>query len=342
MTRFLKRVIFIKKYDIRINLEKDGKFSYQYDLEGGKADWLLRVIMKILVVSGFLGAGKTTFIEKMTNKLKRDFVILENEYGEVGIDGDLLKKDYDKIWEMTEGCICCSMKSNFANSVMTIANSLDPEVLIVEPTGVGMLSSVLDNIKKVQYDRIKILEPVTIVDPNCIDKYSKEFEEIFVDQIKSSKFVVVSKTSNMTKEEIKRARDSILKINPKAIVNTEEFSSYDDIWWEEILELKWDDEIDYKDTSALRSNIDNIAFKNISFDELYIFESYMSAIMRGRFGNIIRAKGFLPINGAWAKVDIVGERYTLEKIDAMAESKLVLIGKDLNKEELKLLFNSCK
>lgn len=311
-------------------------------MEGGKADWLLRVIMKILVVSGFLGAGKTTFIEKMTNKLKRDFVILENEYGEVGIDGDLLKKDYDKIWEMTEGCICCSMKSNFANSIMTIANSLDPEVLIVEPTGVGMLSSVLDNIKKVQYDRIKILEPVTIVDPNCIDKYSKEFEEIFVDQIKSSKFVVVSKTSNMTKEEIERARDSILKINPKAVVNTEEFSSYDDIWWEEILELKWDDEIDYKDTSALRSNIDNIAFKNISFDELYVFEAYMSAIMRGRFGNIVRAKGFLPINGAWAKVDIVGEKYTLEKIDAMAESKLVLIGRDLNKEELKILFNSCK
>ena len=95
--------------------------------------------MKILLVSGFLGAGKTTFIEEMTRKVKKDFVVLENEYGEVGIDGDLLKKDYDKVWEMTEGCICCSMKSDFANSVMTIANSMDPEILIVEPTGVGKI-----------------------------------------------------------------------------------------------------------------------------------------------------------------------------------------------------------
>lgn len=298
--------------------------------------------MKILVVSGFLGAGKTTFIEAMTKRLERNFVILENEYGEVGIDGDLLKKDYDKIWEMTEGCICCSMKSNFANSVMTIANSVDPEVLIVEPTGVGLLSSVLNNIKKVQYERIKILEPVTIVDPNCIDKYVKEFEEIFTDQIKSSKFVVVSKTAGMSRNEIEEAKRKIERINPNAVINTDEFSSYDDSWWEQILEVNWSDDVEYNTNTDLTSSIDNIGFTGISFDSLDVFEGYMSAIMRGRFGNIVRAKGFLKINDVWSKMDIVGDRYTLTKIEPMEESKLILIGSDLNKEELSILFKSCK
>ena len=300
------------------------------------------MIMKILVVSGFLGAGKTTFIEAMTKRLERNFVILENEYGEVGIDGDLLKKDYDKIWEMTEGCICCSMKSNFANSVMTIANSVDPEVLIVEPTGVGLLSSVLNNIKKVQYERIKILEPVTIVDPNCIDKYVKEFEEIFTDQIKSSKFVVVSKTAGMSRNEIEEAKRKIERINPNAVINTDEFSSYDDSWWEQILEVNWSDDVEYNTNTDLTSSIDNIGFTGISFDSLDVFEGYMSAIMRGRFGNIVRAKGFLKINDVWSKMDIVGDRYTLTKIEPMEESKLILIGSDLNKEELSILFKSCK
>ena len=94
--------------------------------------------MKILVVSGFLGAGKTTFIKEMAQKTKQDFVVMENEYGEVGIDKTILDEEKDiNIWELTEGCICCSMKSDFASSILTIANTLDPEYLIVEPTGVG-------------------------------------------------------------------------------------------------------------------------------------------------------------------------------------------------------------
>lgn len=77
-----------------------------------------------------------------------EIFVLENEYGELGTDGDLLKKDNEKIWEMTEGCICCSMRSNFASSILTISNTIDPDILIVEPTGVGLLSAIINNIKK--------------------------------------------------------------------------------------------------------------------------------------------------------------------------------------------------
>ncbi|MEG0249666.1 MAG: GTP-binding protein [Peptostreptococcus sp.] len=294
--------------------------------------------MKILVVSGFLGAGKTTFIEKMTKKINREFVVLENEYGEVGIDGDLLKRDYDKVWEMTEGCICCSMKSDFANSVMTISNAVDPDVLIVEPTGVGMLSSVMNNIKKVEYDRIQILEPITIVDPNCIDIYKEEFGDIFTDQIKSSNMIIISKTENLDGPAIEKAKKYVSDINPDAEIFTGDYSRYDDIWWEEILQKNWTSREDKVKEGFVDSKIENIGFTNVSFDDLLSFQSNMAAVMRGRFGNVIRAKGFLKINDVWTKLDIVGNTYTLTKIEPMYNSKIILIGTDLNKEELTILF----
>ena len=125
--------------------------------------------MKILVVSGFLGAGKTTFIKELAKRTKKDFAVMENEFGAVGVDADFLEDGFSKgdktlnIWEMTEGCICCSVKTDFATSVLTIANTVDPEYLIVEPTGVGMLSGIIENIRKIQYERIGILKPVTIL-----------------------------------------------------------------------------------------------------------------------------------------------------------------------------------
>ena len=109
--------------------------------------------MKILIVTGFLGAGKTTFIRRLSRNIGKRFVILENEYGAAGIDGARLGKDVAEegnIWEMTEQCICCSGKKDFASSVLTIANAVDPEYLIVEPTGVGRLSKIIENLKQIE------------------------------------------------------------------------------------------------------------------------------------------------------------------------------------------------
>ena len=101
--------------------------------------------MKVLVVSGFLGVGKTTFIREMARRSKRKFVVMENEMGAVGVDGDYLSASLGEgveIYELTQGCICCSMKTDFATSVLTIESALQPEYLLVEPTGVGMLSQI--------------------------------------------------------------------------------------------------------------------------------------------------------------------------------------------------------
>ena len=161
--------------------------------------------MKILIVSGFLGAGKTTFIKALAKHTGKDFAILENEYGTAGIDADRLRAEEGQspvnIWEMTEGCICCTMKADFASSILTIANTLDPEYLIVEPTGVGMLSNVIQNIRQIEYERITLLRPVTILDANCFDRYMHDYEEIFQDQLKSAGTIIISKRDFHTPEE---------------------------------------------------------------------------------------------------------------------------------------------
>ena len=116
--------------------------------------------MKILVISGFLGAGKTTFIRELVRRNAGEIAVFENEYGSVGVDGAVLKNSAEtgqvNIWEMAEGCICCSMKGDFTASVLTIANTVDPDYLVIEPTGVGMLSNVTESLKRIAYERIQI------------------------------------------------------------------------------------------------------------------------------------------------------------------------------------------
>ena len=114
----------------------------------------------------------------MAKHTKKYFAILENEYGAAGIDADRLRAEEGQspvnIWEMTEGCICCSAKGDFSLSVLSIANTIDPEYLVIEPTGVGMLGNVMENLKQIEYEHISILAPVTIA-----DIYRSKMPELF-------------------------------------------------------------------------------------------------------------------------------------------------------------------
>ena len=176
--------------------------------------------MKILIVSGFLGAGKTTLIKEMAKKTKRDFVIMENEYGDVDIDSNVLKDEGMNIWELTEGCVCCTMKKDFASSILTIANSLDPEYLIVEPTGVAKLSNIIKNIKQIEYDRITLLKPITIIDGNAFDSFISSYDDIYIDQLINTSKIIISKMESKDKEdneELVKKIKNILKKNDRDI-----------------------------------------------------------------------------------------------------------------------------
>ena len=313
--------------------------------------------MNILIVSGFLGAGKTTFIQKLSEKTGKQFAVMENEYGEQGIDGSLLEQNRLKVWELTEGCICCSLKSDFAMSVLTIANSANPEYLIVEPTGVGLLSSVIANLAKIEYERIRLLQPVTIVDINCIDSYLKTFGEFYADQIKNAPTILLSKTENSNGTDIKKAVHTLKSINPSALITT--YEQTDAHWWNSLLDIeKSAFKSAGKNTpdalsaqyagSANTSNavvsatpdLQTLSISDIRIQSIEELITALCVLIEGRFGRIYRVKGFVNINGQWAKFDIVDKRYNIETCAAMKKAKMTDIGTNLDSQALYTLFGN--
>lgn len=305
--------------------------------------------MRILVVSGFLGAGKTTFIKELARRTREDFSVMENEYGQVGIDGQLLaekempesgEEDAGKlnIWELTEGCICCSMKSDFASSILTIANTIDPEYLIVEPTGVGMLSNVMSNIRLIQYERISLLSPITILDGNSFDRYCQEFPDIYRDQIASAGCVLVSKMEGADRQTLEQLEQSIRQINPDAEIFTTHYSANPNSWWESLLSCPADP------TQKLPGKAETPDLQNLGLTEVSLPSGnhlllFLQGVVAGVFGDICRAKGYLPVGSgeqtAWLRFDVVDHNYSITGIEAMPDSRAVLIGKGLKKNWLR-------
>lgn len=250
--------------------------------------------MKILVVSGFLGAGKTTFIRTLAERTKKDFAVMENEYGAVNVDGDLLEQTKDlNIWELTEGCICCSMQNDFATSILTIANTVDPEYLIVEPTGVGMLSKIIENIQKSEYERITLLEPLTILDGTMYDRCMSEFSEICVSH----------------------------------------YTEQGDDWWDSLLTSYLDKEIPMKEEREL--DLENLGLTEVSLQSEQELILFLQGVVAGVFGDICRAKGYLPVGNGWLRFDVTDRTYSVTGIDTMPEAKAVFIGRQLKRNWLR-------
>ena len=305
--------------------------------------------MRILVVSGFLGAGKTTFIKELARRTREDFSVMENEYGQVGIDGQLLaekempesgEEDAGKlnIWELTEGCICCSMKSDFASSILTITNTIDPEYLIVEPTGVGMLSNVMSNIRLIQYERISLLSPITILDGNSFDRYCQEFPDIYRDQIASAGCVLVSKMEGADRQTLEQLEQSIRQINPDAEIFTTHYSANPDSWWESLLSRPADP-AQKLPGKAETPDLQNLGLTEVSLPSGNQLLLFLQGVVAGVFGDICRAKGYLPVGSgeqtAWLRFDVVDHNYSITGTEAMPDSRAVLIGKGLKKNWLR-------
>ena len=194
--------------------------------------------MEVLIVSGFLGAGKTTFIKELARKSGRDFVVYENEYGQADIDAkELSQVDELTVWESTENCICCSGRQDFASSVLTISNTFDPDYLVVEPTGVAKLSSVVENVNLVCYEHISLLEPLTIIDGGAWRSSRDKFPEIFIDQVVSANTLVVSKTDRLISEELSHLNEWLNKQNPGATIIADSWDNIDPEWFLSLLHI---------------------------------------------------------------------------------------------------------
>ena len=178
---------------------------------------------KIDIISGFLGAGKTTLIKKLLSEAfaGEQVVLIENEFGEIGIDGGFLKESGIEIREMNSGCICCSLVGDFGKSLREVVDTYHPDRILIEPSGVGKLSDVIKAVQDVQNDIDAELNSfTTVVDATKCRIYRKNFEEFFSNQIEYAGAVILSRTDKAKPEKIEESVSLLRELNDKAPFST--------------------------------------------------------------------------------------------------------------------------
>ena len=174
---------------------------------------------KIDIISGFLGAGKTTLIKKLLSEAfaGEQVVLIENEFGEIGIDGGFLKESGIEIREMNSGCICCSLVGDFGKSLREVVDTYHPDRILIEPSGVGKLSDVIKAVQDVQSEiDAKLNSFTTVVDVTKCRIYRKNFGEFFSNQIEYAGAVILSRTDKAKPEKIEESIAILRELNPKA------------------------------------------------------------------------------------------------------------------------------
>lgn len=313
--------------------------------------------MKILFVSGFLGAGKTRFIKKMSQMTGRKFVIVENEFGSLDVDGQQLqqvpqeKNPFSKVVELTEGCICCSLNISFNDSILTIANTLNPDYLVVEPSGVALTSRILEKLQKICYEQIQIIAPITIIDGEHYLSQREEYPDIFKHQILTAGSVVVSRSEQFDKADFERVYKDI-----KLPDDTQVFYEHYDQWTKEtfdaLLKLEYVNQTDsvfptnkkrrfklkQTDHIEMPETVATVDFPSMSIPYL-IFK--LNVLLSGALGKITRVKGYYPTKlNENIIFDLVDKTYYITGMPFVEDRRLVIIGKQLKKDLIMQLFEA--
>lgn len=310
--------------------------------------------MKILVVSGFLGAGKTTFIKQLIRHTKKQPVILENEYGDNNLDSRSLSGGGAlEILEFMEGCVCCTKKDSFVNTVLSISAAMDPEYLVIEPTGVGKLGNILSSIRRIEYERIALLPSVLVLAPRSINSYLKEFPEIYTDQIRNASKIVFSKSENESPELLQRVTEQIRTLNANAEIISSHYSMMDDAWWNALFEgselaKKVVKTPEYRKRSLGYSLNDiaknlgqpqQITLNNVTLSSPAELIVLLEDVLRGPFGYIPRAKGVVLVGAEYLRFDLADNLYAIIGADEKEpKSQLTFIGNRLDVEGLRARF----
>ncbi len=177
---------------------------------------------KVNIISGFLGAGKTTLIKKLISEVYKGekIALIENEFGEIGIDGGFLKDAGIEIKEMNSGCICCSLVGDFGTALTELAKTYSPERIIIEPTGVGKLSDVVGAIKSINDCDLELDASVTVVDGTKCKMYIKNFGEFYNNQIENASCILMTRMDKITPEKLQESLELLKELNHKASVIT--------------------------------------------------------------------------------------------------------------------------
>lgn len=316
-----------------------------------------RIIMKtqIDIFSGFLGAGKTMLIKKLLNERAygKNTVIIENEFGEVGIDGDILKESNIEVKEINSGCICCQVSGNFGEAIDEVINKYKPDNIIIEPSGVAKLSEILKILEGIKFQHnAEIRNIFTLIDIRNYEMYMKNFKEFYENQIRKATKIVLSRSQLVDKNKIKDTIDSLKKFNSKAEII---YKPWENLNVSDFLKVSNLDE--RSQMTIMTSNKSKILRREENHTAKEIFESYPIDILESmsaqeiqkkfefianseKFGKIIRAKGIVKgIDGDYYQFDYVPNEFKSRKIKWSNKKVVSIIGSELNKKELARLFS---
>ena len=319
---------------------------------------------KIDIFSGFLGAGKTTLIKKLIKEAFQGekLVLIENEFGEIGIDGGFMKDAGINVTEMNSGCICCSLVGDFGAALEEVLEKYHPDRIIIEPSGVGKLSDVIKAVSGVMESHadVQMNGYVTVADATKCKMYMKNFGEFYNNQVESAKTIVLSRTGKITDEKLDAALALIREKNDKATIIT---TPWDEIGGKQILgaieesnalELELMEEEDVcpecghhhdHEHGHHHHHADDV-FTSMGIESAHKYsEEELTGILKklsaedNGYGNILRAKGIVPATeGEWFHFDLVPGEYEVRRGSADYTGRICVIGAELKESEIKQLF----
>lgn len=309
--------------------------------------------VKVDIYSGFLGAGKTYLIKKLIKDsvYDKNIAIIENEFGEVSIDGAILRDSNIEVKEINSGCICCQVTGDFKEGILEVLEKFNPSKIIIEPSGVAKLTDIIDILKEKDINqKLKVDNVITVVDPEKFYSYKENFKYFYEDQIKNAKKIVLSRTQKIDSKLCNEIKLEIQKMNPKGkiiIKPWSQLSSY------EIIDDNEEDSIikkglkgsfslrkEKKEKKSAGEVFETYAIypKNkVSKNELISKFKFISST--STYGDVLRAKGIVKFNdGSHGQFDFVKDEFVLRDIKTSSNNVISIIGVDLNKNELQNLF----
>ena len=334
---------------------------------------------KIDIFSGFLGAGKTTLIKKLIAEAYtgEKIVLIENEFGEIAIDGGFLKDSGVQINEMNSGCICCSLVGDFADALQKVLEQFHPDRILIEPSGVGKLSDVIRAVQGVQSDELVLNGFTTVVDANKCKMYMKNFGEFFNNQVENASAIILSRTEGIRPEKLDAAVALLREKNPTATIVTTPWTELDgkqiletmerrDTLSAELEHLKAEAaEEDDEDEHEHHHHDDDDEHEHECCcghhhhhhhaDEVFtswgtetprkytddeIRTALDALINEHRYGVVLRAKGIVPAtDGGWIHFDYVPGESDVRRGSAQVTGRVCVIGSHLAEDALKELFH---
>lgn len=312
---------------------------------------------QIVIISGFLGAGKTTFIDRLLKGFYngRKIAIIENDFGDFSLDSSLLRQSGFEVTDIKSGCICCTLSGDFITALCSLTKSKAPEVIVIEPSGVGKLSDVQKACNDQKLRGLALISnKITIVDVNRCETYYENFGEFFDDQIKNADTVVLSRTQ-LYPHKCKDAISIVRKLNANAIIYDRPFDELD---FNEILTRNNTDYIKPSEdcicTCHMHSHDKHCHCDHNSSEHHHTFDTVtvifnqdvtqqlikrnMERLSDSRFGDIVRAKGIITQGSGFLNVQYVPGSVTFEKTEVHG-NEICFIGKGLDKTAIRELFS---